>query len=237
MTISDVTAVVVVIPVHNEAELLDRCLAALGDAVAAAAGRGIRSVVRIVLDDCTDDSGLIAEAHPFPTMVVSAARVGDARGQGVEAAMRGLRGVPTERIWIANSDADSAVPSNWIIAQCDLAAGGADVFIGTVRPDFADLSRRHQRHWLRTHSSDAPNGHVHGASLGIRANVYAAAGGFDPIEEHEDVELVKRCRLLGANLRPSGSAEVLTSGRFIGRTPGGYADYLRVQAELLGARS
>ena len=38
MTISDVTVVVVVVPVHNEAELLDRCLTALGDAVATASG-------------------------------------------------------------------------------------------------------------------------------------------------------------------------------------------------------
>ena len=222
-----------VVPVHNEAELLDRCLTALGAAVATAAGRGIRCVVRIVLDDCTDGSALIAAAHPFPTMAVSAARVGDARARGVEAAMRELRRIPRQRVWIANTDADSAVPPNWIVAQCDLAAAGADVFIGTVRPDFADLSPRHQRHWLRTHSAGAPNGHVHGASLGIRADVYAAAGGFEAVEEHEDVELVQRCRLLGANLHASASAEVLTSGRFIGRTPGGYAGYLRAQAEIL----
>ena len=80
------------------------------------------------------------------------------------------------------------------------------------------------------------NGHVHGASLGIRADVYAAAGGFDAIAEHEDVDLVQRCRVLGANLHASASAEVLTSGRFIGRTPGGYAGYLRAQAETLATR-
>ena len=237
MTTPDVTTVVVIVPVHNEAELLDRCLSALGVAVATAARRGIRCVIRIVLDDCTDESSLIAEAHAFPTMTISAARVGDARAQGVEAAMRELRRVPTQRVWIANTDADSAVPPNWIVAQCDLAAAGADVFIGTVRPDFADLGPRHQRHWVRTHSSGVPNGHVHGASLGIRASIYAAAGGFEAVEEHEDVELVWRCQQLGANLCASAVAEVLTSGRFIGRTPGGYAGYLRAQAEVLGARS
>ena len=150
--------------------------------------------------------------------------------------MRELDGTPAKQVWIANTDADSAVPPNWIVAQCDLAAAGADVFIGTVRPDFSDLSRRHQRHWLRTHSSGTPNGHVHGASLGIRADVYVAAGGFGSVDEHEDVELVQRCRLLGARVRASDSAEVLTSGRLVGRTPGGYADYLRVQAEALGVR-
>ena len=236
MTAADVTTVVVVVPVHNEAELLDRCLTALGEAVATAAGRGIRSVVQVVLDDCSDGSELIAAAHPFPTMVVSAAGVGDARARGVAAAMREVACSPLRRLWIANTDADSAVPANWIVTQCDLAANGADIFVGTVRPDFADLSPPHRRHWLRTHAAGAPNGHVHGASLGIRADVYAAAGGFDAIAEHEDVDLVQRCRVLGANLHASASAEVLTSGRFIGRTPGGYAGYLRAQAETLATR-
>ncbi|WP_457101133.1 glycosyltransferase [Microbacterium sp. P5_E9] len=233
MTIPGVTTVVVAVPVHNEAELLDRCLSALSVAAATAARRGIRCVVRIVLDGCTDGSRLIAEAHQFPTMTISAERVGDARARGIEAAMQELRHIPPQRVWIANTDADSAVPPNWIVAQCELAASGADVFIGTVRPDFADLSPRHQRHWVRTHSSGTPNGHVHGASLGIRASTYTAAGGFEAVEEHEDVELVRRCLLLGANLRASATAEVLTSGRFIGRTPAGYAGYLRAQAEIL----
>ena len=224
---------IVVVPVHNEAELLDRCLTALGEAVATAARRGIRCVVRIVLDDCTDGSSLIADAHPFPTMTISALRVGEARSRGIQAAMRELRSTPPQRVWIANTDADSAVPPEWIVAQCDLAAAGADVFIGTVRPDFVDLSPRHQRHWVRTHSSGVPNGHVHGASLGIRASIYTAAGGFGDLDEHEDVELVRHCRLLGANLCASAAAEVITSGRFIGRTPGGYAGYLRAQAEIL----
>jgi len=237
MTAADVSVVVVVVPVHNEAELLDRCLTALDGAVAAAAGRGIRCIVRVVLDDCTDDSALIASGHPFPTVEIVAARVGDARARGVEMAMRELGSSSPERVWIANTDADSAVPANWIVAQCDAAATGVDVFIGTVRPDFADLTPRHRRLWLHTHSPGAPNGHVHGASLGVRADVYAAAGGFGAVDEHEDAELVQRCRMLGASLCASDAAEVLTSGRFVGRTPGGYAGYLRAQAEALGARS
>src|SRR6478736_4207098 len=56
VTIPGVTTVVVAVPVHNEAELLDRCLSALSVAAATAARRGIRCVVRIVLDGCTDGS-------------------------------------------------------------------------------------------------------------------------------------------------------------------------------------
>ena len=237
MTSGGVDAVGVVVPVHNEAELLDRCLAALGVAVETAAGRGIRCEVCIVLDDCTDDSAAIAAAYPFPTEAVAAASVGRARAHGVQAVLSALMGVPGERVWLANTDADSAVPPNWIVAQCELAAEGADVFVGTVRPDFADLSRRHRRHWRQTHFRGSPNGHIHGASLGMRAGVYEAAGGFDAIEEHEDVLLVERARALGAAVRASDSAEVLTSGRFVGRTPGGYAGHLREQARMLEARA
>jgi hypothetical protein len=74
---------------------------------------------------------------------------------------------------------------------------------------------------------------VHGASLGIRADLYLAAGGFETVTEHEDVSLVDRCRRLGGVVVASDDAEVLTSGRTIGRTPGGYAAYLRAQAHQL----
>jgi hypothetical protein len=47
------------------------------------------------------------------------------------------------------------------------------------------------------------------------------------------VQLVDACRRLGATVVASDAAEVLTSGRFAGRTPGGYAGYLRDQARRL----
>ena len=234
MNVRSVTTVIVVVPVHDEDELLDRCLIALDVAVAEAVGRGIRCIVRVVLDDCSDGSADIARAHPFPTVIVDEARVGAARARGVGDALREVGDVAAERVWIANTDADSAVPSDWIIEQAALAAQGADVFVGTVRPDFADLSRLHRRLWLHTHPAGSPNGHVHGASLGIRASTYAAAGGFAAVSEHEDVGLVQRARARGADVRASDAAEVLTSGRFVGRTPGGYAGYLRAQSETLG---
>jgi len=233
----EIEGVAVVVPVHNEAELLGRCLDALDVAVTHAEARGIRCAVRIVLDDCSDDSAMIAARHRFPTPPVDAACVGQARAHGVESALRELDGIPAHRVWIANTDADSAVPPNWITMQCELAAAGADVFIGTVRPDFADLTRSHRREWLRTQSPGAPNGQVHGASLGVRADVYSAAGGFHAVAEHEDVELIDRCRVLDVRLCASDDAEVLTSGRFVGRTAGGYAGYLRAQADLLSRSS
>ena len=79
------------------------------------------------------------------------------------------------------------------------------------------------------------NGAVHGANLGIRSSTLAAAGGFAPVPEHEDVMIVDRARLLGAKIFASAQANVLTSGRSEGRTPGGYARYLREDLVPLAA--
>ena len=233
---SAVAAALVVIPAHDEAELLDRCLGSIAVAVRHAAERGIRCEVRVVLDDCRDECDEVAARHPFPVLEIGARRVGTARAAGIEHGLAALGQIDDRRIWIANTDADSEVPPNWITAQCDAADDGTDVFVGTVRPDFDDLSPEHRRHWLRTHSPGEPNGHVHGASLGLRASMYRAVGGFDDVREHEDVYLVKRCRALGAVIHASDHAEVVTSGRFVGRTPGGYAGYLRQQAQLFDVR-
>jgi len=227
MRAQSVSALVVVVPVHDEAELLGRCLTALGVAVWTARRKGLRCVVRIVLDDCSDDSALIAARHPFMVVRSDAGVVGAARARGVDAALRELGGVPAHRMWIANTDADSAVPANWLTLQADLAAASADVVLGTVRPDFTDLSPEYRENWLRTHVPGEPAGNVHGANLGIRAETYAAAGGFAHVPQHEDVMLVDQSRRLGARIVASDAAEVATSARTVGRTPGGYAAFIR----------
>jgi glycosyltransferase involved in cell wall biosynthesis len=228
-----IAAALVVIPTHDEEQLLHACLSAMTAAVDRAADRGIRCHVHVVLDDCTDGSAAVAREHPFTVSTVRAGMVGAARSAGIEAGLAQLADVPVSRIWIANTDADSQVPANWITAQVATADDGADVFLGTVRPDFTELSSAYRRHWLRTHPIGVANGNTHGANLGVRASTYRAAGGFAAVAEHEDVMLVDRCREIGAVVAASAAAEVLTSGRTVGRTPGGYAAFVRRQAEEL----
>lgn len=231
---SSIREIVVVVPVHDEAELLQRCLMSVSASVAA-----VRAPchVRVVLDACTDASADIAARHPFRTLRVDANAVGAARAAGVRDGLSAVSSVPAHRVWIANTDADSIVPVNWLVAQLELAAAGADVVVGTVRPDFDDLSGQHQRLWLDTHERGRPNGHTHGANLGVRASTYLRVAGFGAFAEHEDVRLVEACRSAGADVRASDAAEVVTSGRFAGRTPGGYAEYLRDQAVQMGRRT
>ncbi|MEV8268392.1 glycosyltransferase [Microbacterium sp. NPDC076911] len=230
MSVLPLAAVVVVVPVHNEEALLARCLQSLHTAIRQI---DLPCEVRVVLDACTDRSAQIASRFPFEVIEVATNAVGAARAIGVAAALADFDDIDAERIWIAATDADSQLPPQWLTAQRALADIGNDVVVGTVRPDFADLSRRHRSLWLQTHIPGKPNGHVHGANLGVRASTYLVAGGFRAVAEHEDVGLVAQCRAVGGVVVASDAAEVLTSGRFEGRTPGGYAGYLRNQAAEL----
>lgn len=222
-------AVAVVIPVHDEEELLADCLRSVVTAARRARAHGVETSVHVVLDACTDASARIAAGFPVGIHVTDARRVGFARQAGVDAALARHGGIARDRLWIAHTDGDSAVPANWLVDQLDRAAEGADVYVGTVRPRMRDLGARHREAWVRTHPPGPPNGHVHGANLGTRASTLVQSGGFADVVEHEDVEVVASARAAGARVVASGDACVVTSGRLVGRTPGGYASYLRDQ--------
>ncbi|GIG23662.1 glycosyl transferase [Cellulomonas chitinilytica] len=223
-----VEQVVVVVPVRNEAALLGRCLrSVLAAACHVEARRGAVVRVVVVLDDCEDGSETIARGFPAEVHAISARSVGVARATGVA---HGLAGALADRArtWIACTDADSAVPTHWLTAQVRHADAGVDVVVGTVRPDPAELSATQLAAWSATRVVGCPNGHVHGANLGVRASVYERVGGFSLQPEHEDVDLVQRIAATGsARIVASDEADVLTSARTVGRTPGGYAAYLR----------
>jgi glycosyltransferase involved in cell wall biosynthesis len=222
---SEIAAIAVVIPAHNEEQLIADCLASVQRA--AELVRGIPVGVWLALDACTDATAARAKAFDVHTVTIDAGRVGIARMAGIAAAQQEFAHIAPEKLWIANTDADSTVPEQWLTHQIDLAARGADVFVGTVRPDFRDLDKPRRKAWLATHTPGVANGHVHGANLGVRASTLVGAGGFEPIGEHEDVRLVEAARARGANIVASADARVRTSGRQVGRTAGGYARYLR----------
>jgi len=229
----DIAAIAVIIPAHDEEELLDACLRAVAAAVRSV--RRLPVAVFLVLDACTDLSAVIAGGHDVTTVVIEEGKVGAARAAGAAAASAFFSDVAPERVWTAHTDADSVVPPHWLSHQLDLAAAGADVVVGTVHPDLRDLDDRQRRAWLTTYEIGVANGAVHGANLGIRSSTLAAAGGFAPVPEHEDVMIVDRARLLGAKIVASAQANVITSGRSEGRTPGGYARYLREDLVPLAA--
>jgi len=225
-----IQTIAVVVPVRNEEECLPRALAALTDAIdflGASVGADAPDVrVVVVLDRCTDDSAALAARYAdFSTIVVDAGAVGAARRAGVRFLLGGAAHAP-ENIWVATTDADSAVPLTWLTAQLACAHAGVDLVLGTVLPDLPGEHPQHRR-WASEHRIVEGHPYVHGANMGVRADCYLAAGEFLPIVTDEDVLLVLALRALMVRERRIATIPVLTSSRSIGRAPGGFAEYLR----------
>ncbi|HEV7951231.1 MAG TPA: glycosyltransferase family A protein [Glaciihabitans sp.] len=227
---SGIHALAIVIPARDEEALINECLTSVLAAIAEAQRHHTLQVsVVVVADGCTDNTATIARGFDGVQVTeIDEQSVGAARAHGVALALTSLEADPTST-WIANTDADSAVPLNWVSEQLALAEHGVQVMIGTVRPDFTDLIPAQIIVWKNTHPAGVANGHVHAANLGMTAKVYLAAGGFPNQPEHEDADLVAELKRQGANVQATHRCEVVTSGRQVGRTPGGYAGFLRTQ--------
>ncbi|WP_298583245.1 glycosyltransferase [uncultured Kocuria sp.] len=222
-----VERVVVVVPVRNEERLLGRCLATVEHAATRA--RGARPPVRVdvvvALDRCTDGSARIAAAAGADVVVGAWGTAGAARAAAVLAA-----GAAGERTWIVSTDADSAVPAHWLTGHLDAAGSGAELVLGTVEPDPRDLAPGVLERWHALHRLEEGHPHVHAANLGVRADVYAACGGFRPVPHGEDVGLAETARAHGHRVLATDRVRVLTSGRSTGRAERGFAGYLRALA-------
>jgi glycosyltransferase involved in cell wall biosynthesis len=239
-------AIGVVVPARNEEQRLARCLDALQSSASALRdSAGEELPVRIVVvDDCsTDATAQIAGGRPNVEIVRSSAgRVGGARRLGIRRLLRSCRvgGLPPDRVWIACTDADSAVPPEWLQIQLQHARAGVDLLLGTVRPDPTELAGGVLAAWRLRHRLADGHPHVHGANLGVRGDTYLAAGGFRNVAAHEDVLLRDAVRALGGIVVSTGSGPVLTSGRQRGRAPAGLAHYLRelnAQGGSIGTRA
>ena len=213
---------VVVVPAHNEAEELPRCLRALLTATACVR---VPVTIIVVLDDCDDGSEALAgqfgsDVHFIAT---DGGNVGAARAGGFGYARSLIVGTPT---WYATTDADSRVDADWLLRQM---TAGADMVLGVVRvSDWrrfpADVVRRYLSAY---HSGRSEHDHVHGANMGFRADAYWRCGGFRLLESGEDVELVERFDAAGYRIRRDAGLSVVTSARRTGRAPGGFAQHLR----------
>jgi glycosyltransferase involved in cell wall biosynthesis len=235
--VEHIRQVAVVIPVHNEEQLLPGALAAARTAAdALQAHRPDTDVsILVVLDNCTDASAAVASqvAAVDPrvsSLQVTFRSVGGSRRAGIRAALLASseKGLPyaSPQLWLANTDADSCVPRNWLVRQLELAHRGADAVLGTVEPDPESTEGDLLRRWHARHPLGENHAHVHGANLGVRASAYALAGGFPRLRSHEDRTLVDRLRRNGAEVWPTDTIRVRTSGRTDARAPQGFGDYL-----------
>ncbi len=223
-----INEIVIVVPSRNEAQLLPRALQALEQSMLRLALKfpDVRISLTVVLDSSTDASASILAAHPHTTVEsISVGRVGAARNAGIATALS-TTSFPPSRLWVANTDADSAVPPHWLERQYELAIAGADVVVGTVEPFSADLSEPRLAHWHAHHQLREGHPHVHGANLGFRADVFTTLGGFADVGLHEDRAFVTAAHACQYSIVATDSCRVRTAGRLQGRVEGGFAEFL-----------
>jgi glycosyltransferase involved in cell wall biosynthesis len=226
----------VVVPAHNEEELLTACLTALRSA-AGAAGVPVRLLV--VADACTDATAAVAAAGGAEVIRVRARNVGAARAAGMARLLRrtdGTEGTDPAATWLATTDADTVVPPGWLRRQLGYAGQGWDVVLGTVTvTDWAGHPPHAPAVFEAMYEFGAgPHPHVHGANLGIRASAYLAAGGFRPLRTAEDHALLAAATEAGCRVLRAGDITVVTSARRQARAPRGFSRALRVLARESG---
>jgi cellulose synthase/poly-beta-1,6-N-acetylglucosamine synthase-like glycosyltransferase len=226
----------VVVPAQNEEKTIRRCI----DSVLAAhesCGREGELWIAVVADACSDSTAELARdaIGARGTVIECAPRSpGAARRLGVAAVIEHFHAIHPARIWLANTDADTYVPPDWLKLHLDHADNGASAVAGIVQLDASDGLRADIiRLYRDTYElrSDGTHGHVHGANLGVRGDAYLAVGGWSPLSVAEDHCLWRRLKLGGWRLRSCVNSVVVTSARLHGRALGGFADTLRCRVE------
>jgi hypothetical protein len=229
-----IDAVGIVLPVHDEEELLPRALQGL-DVALAAVSPSISRRVAVVLDTCGDASSAIARrwAAEVGALVIrrECRSVGVARGTGVLALLERWPKRDCAQVWLATSDADSCVPPDWLTVQLDAHAAGVDLWAGRVR--VAEESSTALR-WTERYAEERYP--IHGASLGFSGTLYTELGGFRGLRSSEDRDFHHRAVAAGFRILHDPRATVTTSSRRKGRAPDGFAGLLdTVEQEELEA--
>jgi glycosyltransferase involved in cell wall biosynthesis len=216
----------VIVPAHNEQDLLPSCLASLRRA--ARALRGTPAHLVVVADACRDRTAQAARRGGASVIKVSAKSVGAARAAGVREVLHRTRHLDPADVWLATTDADTLVPPSWLRHQVHYASQGWDAVVGTIRvTDWTGLPPRAISRF-REHYDSGPgrHPHVHGANLSFRASAYLTAGGFPAVPTAEDHALVAALTATGSRVLRTGVRPVITSARRDPRAPDGFGHYL-----------
>ena len=247
---------IVAVPARNEAQRLPFLLNSLGRQ-SWLAGPERRLPVVLVLNNCDDNSAAsavhAAARHPkllldvietdFPA---SQAHVGSARRLALERALELTD--DRARSVLLTTDADAVPRADWIENNLRAIDEGAAIVGGHILGDKTEeallgsyfLRRaRRQLHFGRLidrlstlidpipHDPWPRHSDNTGASLAVRADVYAAVGGMPALPVREDLAFVSSVRGAGYRLRHPLDVQVQVSARLDGRAPGGMADCLK----------
>lgn len=219
---------VVAVPAKDEEVLLPGCLHSVSASVAvlSTVRPDVTACVVVALDSCTDGSAEVARAHGALAVRSPGSGVGTARDTAIRQGLDHLAVQDHHAAWVACTDADSRVPSNWLVHQVMWAERDVDLVVGTVEPFDAEdpmalLAWQERHHLAEGHQ------YVHGANLGVRSSMWRDVGGFGPRTLHEDVSLVGRVRARTPRWVATDTTRVRTSGRSHNRVPGGFGGFIR----------
>ena len=229
-----IAALGVVIPAHDEAELIGSSLRHLRVALAGLPACVDRAVC-VVADRCTDDTARIARAEfagwPGARVVPNhrAITIGEVRHLGLAQLTAMLPGHHPAHTLLLSTDADTTVGPGWALAHLRLAERGWHAIAGATelaQPLPVAVAARYNavRHHARVRDG---HGNVHGANLAFRADAYTAIGGFGPLASGEDQDLWRRLRAAGFRVTCANEPVVHTSARRQGRARDGVAALLR----------
>ena len=240
--------VAICLPLCDEAALIGATL----DALAASIRRsGAACALVVAANDTSDDSLRIAEARlraaGVPALILGVSLAPAIRG--APAARRiamdiGAALAPGGAL--LTTDADTIAAPDWVGANLRHLAGGADLVCGAVDVDPGEIAALPGRvrecgeaeamlhaaldaRWrlLVPDGSRAFVQRAMGASLAIRAPLYAALGGLPMPASGEDRALATLCRRGGRRVVAAPDARVTASCRLRGRAAGGMAGALR----------
>jgi hypothetical protein len=219
----------VVVPAHDEQALVGECVRSLLVAVEDLVEHHpeVEPRLTVVADRCADLTAQVAAELGADVIAVDAGCVGSARQAGVRRVEAAAGDVPADRVWVANTDADTVVPPHWLTRQLDLAATGFALVLGTAVPDHRGIDPTVLEAWHDLHTLTEGHPHVHGANLGISLAALQRAGGFTPVQLGEDVALSEAVRRAGLPWCATATTQVTTSSRLLSRVESGFAGVLR----------
>ena len=230
--------IAVLIPARDEQELLPRCLRSVRAARAHLPSNTTSDLI-VVIDRSTDDTLRLAREMIGDSGAVIEAEVGcvgTARALAARLALDRYAGA-RDRCWLANTDADCEVPGTWLQDHLAFARSGVAAVAGIIDVDSFVEHDSHVperfRHSYLIHP-DGTHPHVHGANLGVRADSYLQAGGWQSLSTAEDHDLWQRLHHQRSSRVADSSLRVITSGRRIGRAPLGFADALAAHNRMAG---
>ena len=211
----------IVIPAHNEAMTIAKCLASVQAAIKQLPST-IKAYPLVVLDSCTDETQSIVKAASVDYLFCDYQCVGQVRDIGVRHA------IANGATWLACTDADSVVAVDWLAQQIEhISHQPTDVICGVVDVDsWAHLTLQTRENYIDHYQDKMGHHHIHGANLSFSSETYVAVGGFAYLPCHEDVDLVRRFEAQSHAITWSNRVRVMTSSRLQARATEGFAAFL-----------